>query len=117
MEAAEQLDQMDDVSIEDILEAVHNTTYDSGLFAKEDIKVRVNPYVRFDMGGTKDDFIHVFSYILEGRTEEQKAALSRSVVELLTNMFPNVTFIAMNVDEFAKANYCNKQLLSSTLIN
>jgi len=55
--------------------AVHSITDASGLFNKEDIKVRVNPYNEFDVGGKQTDFIHVFGYILEGRTEVQKAAL------------------------------------------
>jgi 5-carboxymethyl-2-hydroxymuconate isomerase len=88
-----------------VLEAADATT----LFAKEDIKVRVNAYKEFEVGGKKTDFIHVFGYILEGRTAEQKAKLSRNVVEILTTMFPDVKFIAMSVDEFALAGYCNRQ--------
>ena len=99
------------VSEMEILKAVHTITDASGLFVKEDIKVRVNPYNVFDVGGKQTDFIHVFSYILEGRTAEQKAALSKDVVRILTAMFPDVEFIAMSVDEFAIAGYCNKYLL------
>lgn len=99
------------VSVSEILEAVHDSTYASGLFLKEDIKVRVNPYKEFSVGGTKTDFIHVFGYILEGRTGEQKANLSKGVVKLLTVLCPAIEFIAMSVDEFAIAGYCNRRMV------
>jgi 5-carboxymethyl-2-hydroxymuconate isomerase len=99
------------VSEEEILHAVHNSTDASGLFVKEDIKVRVNPYKTFAVGGTKTDFIHVFGYILEGRTAVEKVALLKDVVKTLTALFPAVEFIAMSVDEFAIAGYCNRHML------
>lgn len=99
---------LSNVSESEILKAVLDAADETALFAKEDIKVRVNAYKEFEVGGKKTDFIHVFSYILEGRTTEQKAKLSKNVVEVLTAMFPAVKFIAMSVDEFALAGYCNR---------
>jgi len=99
---------LSDVSESEILKAVLDATDATTLFVKEDIKVRVNAYKEFEVGGKKTNFIHVFGYILEGRTAEQKAKLSKNVVEVLTAMFPAVKFIAMNVDEFAIAGYCNR---------
>ncbi|MGS2764901.1 5-carboxymethyl-2-hydroxymuconate Delta-isomerase [Sinomicrobium sp. M5D2P9] len=96
----------------EILTAVFDATNASGLFTEEDIKVRMNPYVRYEVGGKNTDFIHVFGYILEGRTEEQKADLSHRVVKTLTGLFPDIEFIASSVDEFTKAGYCNRHLLS-----
>ena len=102
---------LSDVSESKILKAVHDATDATALFVKEDIKVRVNPYKEFDVGGKKTNFVHVFGYILEGRTAEEKAKLSKDVVKVLTAMFPAVEFIAMSVDEFAIAGYCNRHLL------
>lgn len=99
---------LSDVSESEILEAVFEAADATTLFTREDIKVRVNAYKEFGVGGKKTDFIHVFGYILEGRTAEQKAKLSKNVVEVLTAMFPAVKFIAMSVDEFAIAGYYNR---------
>jgi len=99
---------LSDVSESEILKAVLDATDATTLFVKEDIKVRVNAYKEFEVGGKKTNFIHVFGYILEGRTAEQKAKLSKNVVEVLTAIFPAVKFIAMSVDEFALAGYCNR---------
>jgi 5-carboxymethyl-2-hydroxymuconate isomerase len=102
---------LSNVSKSEILKAVHDSTYASGLFLKEEIKVRVNQYNEFSVGGSKTDFIHVFGYILEGRTGEQKANLSKDVVKVLTVICPTIQFIAMSVDEFAIAGYCNRRMV------
>ena len=96
---------------EAIAEQVHTVAVSSGLFELGDIKVRVNPYDHYLVGGKRESFIHVFASVMQGRTVEQRAALSRSVVEKLTEMFPEVPNIAMNVSEFEKATYCNRTML------
>lgn len=98
-------------SEEEIIEQVHVAANSSGLFEERDIKVRVHPYRKYSVGNKRELFIHVFSNIMQGRTEEQKARLSRTVVEKLVSMFPDVPNIAMNVSEFEKATYCNRNML------
>jgi len=98
-------------SQEEILKAVHQTADSTALFDKSDIKVRIRPFKIFTVGGTKSDFIHVFGNIMEGRSTEQKAKLSKDIVKKLQAMFPDVSYIAMNVSEFEKATYCNLNML------
>lgn len=93
--------------VESIMKEIHDTAESTGLFKPGDIKVRVRPFEYFNVGNTKTDFIHVFASIMEGRTTEQKADLSRRIVAKLKELFPNVPVIAMNVDEFEKSTYCN----------
>jgi 5-carboxymethyl-2-hydroxymuconate isomerase len=94
-----------------INEQIHLVAHSSGLFEESDIKVRVNPFKTYIVGNIKEDFIHVFSNIMEGRTTEQKAMLSKLVVKKLTEMFPKVRNIAMNVRDFEKVTYCNKNMV------
>jgi 5-carboxymethyl-2-hydroxymuconate isomerase len=94
-----------------INEQIHMVAHSSGLFEESDIKVRVNPFKTYTVGNIKEDFIHVFSNIMEGRTTEQKAMLSKLIVKKLTEMFPKVRNIAMNVRDFEKATYCNKNMV------
>lgn len=92
----------------DILKEVHQVTVDSGLFATEDIKVRMRPYDTYLVGGKAEPpFIHVFGDIMEGRSTKKKAALSQAMVSKLKSLFPEVPYIAMNVREFEKATYAN----------
>lgn len=90
-----------------IMKEIHDTADASGLFKPGDIKVRLRPYEHSTVGGERKDFIHVFAHIMEGRTVEQRADLSRRVVTKLKEMFPDVPVVAMNVYEFEKATYCN----------
>lgn len=83
----------------------------SALFEESDIKVRLNSYKTYTLGGDNDAFIHVFSHIMQGRTTQQKASLSRAIVTQLCARFPHIRQIAMNVAEFEKATYCNRKML------
>lgn len=100
-------------SEETILQRLHQTAAASGLFEEDDIKVRVNPYSVYSVGGTTREFIHVFSSIMQGRTVGQRADLSRRLVETLVAMFPQVDYVAANISEFEKATYCNRAMLTS----
>jgi 5-carboxymethyl-2-hydroxymuconate isomerase len=91
-----------------ILQAVFDTAKESGLFKTTDIKVRLRVYDDFITGGTADEFVHVFAYIMEGRTTAQKSALSQSIVGRLKGMFPDVPVVSLNVMDFEKATYSNR---------
>jgi len=98
-------------SEEAILARLHHAANSTGLFEEADIKVRVHPFSVYAVGGKKEDFIHVFSHIMQGRTTEQRADLSRKMVGELADMFPTLRRIAMNVAEFEKATYLNRDML------
>ncbi len=93
--------------VEMILKEVHYTAAATNLFDIDDIKVRIRQFEHYDVGNERKDFIHVFAHIMEGRTAEQKADLSRRVVTKLNELFPAVPVISMNVSDFEKATYCN----------
>jgi len=59
----------------------------------------------------REDFIHVFAHIMQGRTTEQKANLSQQVVSKLVILFPGIPNIAINISDFEKATYCNRAML------
>jgi 5-carboxymethyl-2-hydroxymuconate isomerase len=88
---------------DDILRAVHAVADDSGLFEVANIKVRIREYEHYLVAGERRDFIHVFANILEGRTTEQKAALSRAIVQRLAEAFPDLPTISINMREFERA--------------
>jgi 5-carboxymethyl-2-hydroxymuconate isomerase len=95
-----------------VLLAVHNAAVNTNLFDEADIKVRINPFEKdYLVGGKQDNFIHVFANIMQGRTSEQKANLSKQNVTILKDMFPEIPFIAINVNDFEKATYCNKNMV------
>lgn len=94
-----------------IIDALHRAAYSSGLFEESDIKVRVHPFEHYAVGGRRDDFIHVFCWIMQGRSVEQRAALSKAIVSELAGMFPALPRIAANIAEFEKATYFNRAMM------
>ena len=98
-------------SPEDIMQAVYEVAEATGLFAANDIKVRLRPYQYFKLGEGKKDFIHIFGNMMEGRSTEQKANLSRKMMERLSERFPHISILSINIREFERATYSNKSLL------
>jgi len=93
------------------MQLVYKTAESTGLFDPQDIKVRINPFEHYMIGNTKDDFIHIFGNIMEGRSTEQKADLSRRIVSELKALFSEVPIISINIRDFEKATYCNKTMV------
>ena len=98
-------------SPDEIMQAVYDVAEATGLFAANDIKVRLRPYQYFKLGTGKKDFIHIFGNIMEGRSIEQRASLSRKIIERLNEMFPDISILSINIGEFEKATYSNKALI------
>lgn len=98
-------------SPEVIMQKVYDTAELTGLFEKGDIKVRINPFQLYNNGNTKDDFIHIFANIMEGRNTDQKADLSKRIISELKAIFPDVPVISINIRDFEKATYCNKSMV------
>lgn len=95
----------------EIIQSVYDTAESTHLFDVGDIKVRINPFKYYTIGNTKDDFIHIFANIMEGRTTAQKSNLSKRIVASLKAMFPEVPIISINIRDFEKSTYCNKSMV------
>lgn len=93
------------------MQAVYDVAEATGLFAVNDIKVRLRPYQYFKLAESQRNFIHIFGYIMEGRSLAQKQNLSRRIIERLNDMFPAITILSINIAEFEKATYSNKALI------
>jgi 5-carboxymethyl-2-hydroxymuconate isomerase len=48
---------------------------------------------------------------MEGRSTEQRANLSKRMIERLNQMFPDISILSINISEFEKATYTNKALI------
>ncbi len=98
-------------SKDEIIRQVYLSAISTKLFHKNDVKVRINTFKEYITGDKKEDFIHVFANIMEGRTIKQKADLSKTIVKDLSLMLPSVPNIGTNVVEFERASYFNKNML------
>jgi 5-carboxymethyl-2-hydroxymuconate isomerase len=95
---------------EEIVQKVYDTTVSTESFEKN-VMVRIVPFKHYTVMGNKDAFIYVFTSVLEGRTTEQRRALSINIVTLLKGMFPEVTKVSMNIREFERATFINNSML------
>ena len=96
-----------------ILESIHDQAVASGLFDEGDIKVRLAPFEKSLVAGKRNvTFIHVFSYVMGGRSVDQKQKLSKSIVTKLVELAPDVKNIAMNVYDFEPETYFNRRMIS-----
>ena len=78
------------------IEAVFEVACATGLFGRNDIKVRLNPFRHSLVQDSDNDFIHVFANIMEGRTAEQKANLSKVIVVKLNE--PQIELIKLTAE-------------------
>lgn len=88
-----------------LLNQIHEVAMDSGLFEEVNVKVRIKTYPHYLIAGKQQDFIHVFGYIMPGRTPEQQTNLSTAIGELLISLFPQVPVITVNIDLLNKPTY------------
>jgi len=98
-------------SPEDLMQKVHDIAESTALFSQGDIKVRIKPFEHYLVGAKKDDFIHIFANIMEGRTAGEKNALSQKLISALKRSFPDVPVISINIRDFEKAGYCNRSMV------
>lgn len=97
---------------DELMDAVYESADATGLFAPNDIKVRLQPYQYYRLGAGKKNFLHVFGYIMEGRNTEQKAGLSKQINIRLSELLPDISFLSVNISDFEAATYSNKALIN-----
>lgn len=105
-------DLLQEIIPDEIMDTVYKAADSTGLFAGNDIKVRLQPYQYFRLGDQKNNFLHVFGYIMEGRDTEQKAKLSKKICVQLAALFPDISFLSVTINEFEFATYSNKALIN-----
>lgn len=99
------------ISPNELIQNVYVSAESTALFSEGDIKVRVQAFEHYTIGNSDDNFIHVFAYIMEGRTTEQKKNLSAKIISELKKVVPEIPIISINIRDFEKATYCNKTMV------
>ena len=103
-------DVADQVDIEALMAAVHQGAMDSGLFPEYDIKTRATAFAQHRTGQTRDSFVHVAVHLLDGRSDEQKAYLSESVLARIEPMLPAVVSVGVETCDIHRASYRKRVL-------
>lgn len=69
-----------------LIETTHQAIVSSGLFEESHIKTRIQAYEHYKTGTSPLSFIHVTVRILSGRNLDQKANLSKKVLNQLKTL-------------------------------
>lgn len=100
----------DQVSISELMAAVHQGAFETGLFPEYDIKTRAISYDNHRTGQTGDSFIHVNVHLLSGRDDAQKADLSERILAKIEPLVPNVVSVGVEIIDMHRASYRKRVL-------
>ncbi len=105
IEYAKQL--ANDEQIAALLQSVHHSIADSGLFEASHIKTRAYPFRAFTNAGGNDPYIHIQARIKSGRDSDNKKRLAEAILADLKKLsIPagviTVEVIDMDRDSYAK---------------
>jgi 5-carboxymethyl-2-hydroxymuconate isomerase len=93
-----------EVPVAELMRALHGAAASTGVMQAADIKIRALPYSDYLVAGRQDSFCHVSVYLLQGRTPEQKRAVSETLRETLSKILPRVKSLSVDIrdmDAFA----------------
>lgn len=93
-----------------LVQKVFDVALHSGLFARDNIKSRLKIYDESLVAGEDHDFVHVWGYIREGRTDQQKRELSENIVATIQNLYPDIFLISCDIRELDEGSYVKVQL-------
>lgn len=93
-----------------LVQKVFDTALHSKLFSRDNIKSRLRVYEESLVAGENHDFIHVWGFIREGRTNEQKRALSESIVKAVKELYQDIFLVSCDIQELDEVSYFKIQL-------
>lgn len=98
------------MAIDDLIAALHEATLSSGLFPEHDIKTRAIAYRHHRTGQTRDSFVHVAVHLLDGRSDEQKCALSEAILAAIEPLLPGVASVGVEIIDIHRPSYRKRVL-------
>lgn len=98
-----------------LMSDVHHVLASSDLFQPEDIKVRMRDCCHAIIGGEHSRFIHVEVVMWQGRDFSQKKTLSNAILAVLTDTFPDVAAMSVDIRDCDKQTYSKRGPLVTEL--
>lgn len=107
IEAAHEVGQL--IAPQELVSLVHDQAAGSGLFQPGEVKVRLSLYEHHCVGGEPGLFVHLIFYVLAGRSDADKRALSRRIVRALVERLPQVPAISLDVRDIQREAFSNRR--------
>ncbi len=103
VEYAEEL--ADDVQMGVVLQAVHQSIADSGLFKANQIKTRAYPFRDFTNAGGSEPYIHIQARIKSGRDADNKKRFAEVILAGLSKLNIPASVITVEVIDMDRDSY------------
>ena len=91
--------------IQAIIEAVHRSIADSGLFEESHIKTRAYPFRVFTNAGGSEPYIHIQARIKSGRDAENKKRLSEEILGGLQPLNIPASVVTVEIIDMDRDSY------------
>ena len=91
--------------IKAVLEAVHRSIADSGLFEESHIKTRAYPFRDFTNAGGSEPYIHIQARIKSGRDAENKKRLSEEILGGLRPLNIPASVVTVEIIDMDRDSY------------
>jgi 5-carboxymethyl-2-hydroxymuconate isomerase len=96
--------------VKKIMQTAFEAGVESAVMQGADIKVRARAFDHYRMANEGDSFVHVWVYLLEGRTDDQKEHVALILREKLQAYLVDVTSISIDIRDMNAQAY-KKRLL------
>ena len=88
-----------------LMQALHDAAAATGVIQAADIKVRAIAYADYLVARQRDGFCHVTVSMLEGRTPEQKEAVSVALRAAMAELLPATKSLSVDVRDMDAVAY------------
>src|ERR1700753_199559 len=90
-------DELDRAALKDLMQSLAEAAEQTGVMKPEEIKVRAQSYHDYLIAGKQDSIIHLYGYLLAGRTPGQKEMLSISLRRMMVDLCPDVVSLSVDI--------------------
>lgn len=94
-----------DTSIDDILNNIHYSVSESGLFKADQIKSRAYPFKHFTNAGTSEPYIHIQARIKSGRDVDNKKQLGEVILNGLSVLAIPASVVTVEIIDMERESY------------
>ena len=95
----------DDTQVDAILDTIHQSIVESGLFKADQIKTRAYAFDKFTNAGGSEPYIHIQARIKAGRDVDNKKQLGDVILKGLSTMNIPAAVITVEIIDMERESY------------
>ena len=96
---------VDEQSVDAVLQTIHQSIAESGLFKANQIKTRAYPFKQFTNAGGSDPYIHIQARIKSGRDADNKKRLGEEILASLDALNLQVSVVTVEIIDMDRNSY------------